>query len=91
VKSKKDNNQDSIVRIFEQFGFTVIDTHWSRGRLLDIIVYKRYGEVWFVEIKNGLKKLTDCEADFIMVHTARCVVIRSEEEAIKFCQDLLIG
>lgn len=86
---KKDKNHCDVMRVFQQFGFDCIDTSWSRGRLLDFIAVKRYGECWFVEVKDGKKKTTEMEDKFIRLHQ-RSVVIRSIEEAEKFCREVTL-
>ncbi len=82
---KKDLTHNPIAAILEQAGFTVIDTSWSQGRLLDMIIYKRYGDVWFIEAKTGNKKLTDSEVLFVARHADRCVTLKSEADAIAWC------
>lgn len=86
---KKDANHNLIADVFMQAGWYVIDTSWSKGKLLDLIVYKRKGQFWFVEVKVGNKPLTDAEKKFIQDNSFRCVVIRSVDEAIKFVQNAL--
>lgn len=80
----KDTNHNSIAKLFMQFGWIVIDTSWSRGKLLDFFAYKVFGDFYFVEIKNGNKKLTDCEVDFIRQHPERSIVLTSIEAAQKW-------
>lgn len=81
---KKDNNHNTIAKLFQQYGYIVIDTSWSRGKLLDFIAYKRTGEVEFVEVKNGKKTLTGDEEKFIRNHSERSVVLRSVDDAKDF-------
>lgn len=84
---KKDHNHNLISDIFKSFGWTVIDTSWSRGRLLDIIIYKSRREFWFVEIKNGKKTLTPAEVWFFNKHMERSILMRSAEEAKSWCEN----
>lgn len=81
---KKDLNHDEIEGLFNQFGWITVDTSWSKGKLLDFIAYKIYGDFWFVEVKNGNKPLTKDEIKFFHKHSERSVLIRSTDEAIKF-------
>jgi len=82
MKYKKDTNHNAIAYLFQSYGYIVIDTSWSRGKLLDFIAYKRTGEVWFVEVKNGAKKkLTDDEMLFFSNHPERSISIHSTDEA----------
>jgi hypothetical protein len=87
--AKKDVNHDRISGIFQLCGCVVIDTSACHGSLLDIIVYGPFTrEFYFVEIKNGNGKLTKFEKEFIEKHKSNSVIIRSDEEAINFCQKI---
>jgi hypothetical protein len=52
--------------------------------LLDFIAYKPDSQFWFIEVKNGNKKLTKEENTFFIKHAERSVVIRSLDDAIAF-------
>jgi hypothetical protein len=83
---RKDTFHNRIAAILIQAGWTVIDTSWSRGRLLDMIIYKpRQKEFWFVEIKTGNRPLTDKEKDFTAQHWQRCVVFNGIDAAMVWC------
>lgn len=84
IAHRKDINHDEIARMFIQASWHVIDTSWSEGKLLDMIIYKDCGDVYFVEVKNGNKKLTMSEAEFISKHNKRHIVIKCKEDAVKF-------
>jgi hypothetical protein len=83
---KKDANHEQIADIYRWYCPVVIDTSWSRGRLLDLIVIDKNDKVRFVEIKNGNEKLTKSEKKFIEKYGMHCRVIRSLNEALKDAQ-----
>lgn len=81
---RKDENHNSIENLFRSFGYITIDTSTCHGDLLDFIAYKLSGEFWFVEVKNGNKRLTTNEHVFFRQHPEKSVIIRSENEALIF-------
>lgn len=81
---KKDTNHNLIANLFRQYGYIVIDTSWSRGKLLDFIAYKLHGELWFIEVKNGNKKLTEDECCFIGKHKEKSILLNSIDATKKF-------
>jgi hypothetical protein len=84
--SKKDTIHNDCAGIFLAFGWTVIDTSASKGKLLDMIIYKSRKEFWFVEIKSGNKKLTFEESKFFSRHMDRCVLVKSVKDAETWCR-----
>jgi Holliday junction resolvase len=80
MRLKKDNNHNEIEKQWEAYGWITIDTSGSRGKLLDFIAYKRSGEVYFVEVKNGNATPTKCEKKFIAKHPERSVVVHNVKE-----------
>ena len=88
---KKDDNHDFIKKEFQKLGFTWIDTHWSRGLLLDGIAILR-GKCRFIEIKNkGKHSLTDDEIKFISAHNGLCEVVWSSEQVVSIYNRMLNG
>lgn len=80
---KKDRNHNNIADQWKRFGWIVIDTSWSRGKMLDFIAYKlNESGVYFIEVKDGKKPLTDDEKKFIEKHPERSIVVRSAEESM---------
>jgi Holliday junction resolvase-like predicted endonuclease len=85
IQYKKDLYHNRIAAILIQAGWSVIDTSWSRGRLLDMIACKpRQRVAWFIEVKTGNKPFTPDESKFIDAHREQCAVIRSVEAAMIF-------
>lgn len=85
IACRKDLYHNRIAAILIQAGWDVIDTSWSRGKLLDMIACKpRQHIAFFIEVKTGNKQLTTDEENFIGSHREQCVVIRSVEQAINF-------
>ena len=81
---RHDDNHKAIAKAFQDCGWTVTDTSWSRGRLLDMIVERRKDEMYYIEVKNGPKyELTDREKEFIPLHPGRCLIIWSVEQVKK--------
>jgi Holliday junction resolvase len=82
--AKVDDNHNDIKRAFERLGFDVIDTHNSRGTLLDLIVTLQKKTV-FVEIKSKKKySLTEAEKKFIFIDhpTLWTAIICNETQVI---------
>jgi hypothetical protein len=83
---KRDNNHDTIAALFRAYGYIVIDTSWSRGKLLDFIAYRpcNASDLWFVEVKSKYGKITPDEEKFIAAHPERSVVLHNENETELF-------
>jgi Holliday junction resolvase-like predicted endonuclease len=83
---KKDNNHAAIAALFSSYGYTIIDTSWSRGKMLDFIAYRPHNgsDLWFVEVKSKYNKLTPDEEKFIAANKERSVVLHNKTETICF-------
>jgi hypothetical protein len=87
---KKDRSHDSRIAEMRTLGLDVIDTSWSRGKLLDCIVRHRgTGRAMYVEIKNSIKgKLTPDETAFVNARPEACRVVASQADALALWAEL---
>jgi len=81
---RKDDNHKSIAEAFRRCGWIVTDTSWSRGRLLDMIIDRRKGEHYYVEVKKNDKSImTTLEMKFIHEHPGLCKLVWSIEQVLE--------
>jgi hypothetical protein len=81
---KHDDNHRIIADAFRRCGWIVTDTSWSRGRLLDLIIDRRKGEHYYVEIKKSSKSIyTKMELAFIQSHPGLCITVWSVEQVLE--------
>ena len=86
--NRKDCFHNRIAAILIQAGWNVIDTSFSRGKLLDMIACKpRQHIAFFIEVKTDNAPLTDSEREFIAKHREQCVIIRNIEQAINWVSE----
>ena len=87
---KKDLSHRARVNEMRTLGLDVIDTSWSRGKLLDCIVRHRgTGRAMYVEIKNSSKgKLTPDETAFINARPEACRVVASQADVLAVWAEL---
>lgn len=83
-----DQNQGEIVKVLRKMGASVqIISEVGKG-CPDIICGYR-GVNYLIEIKNGNKKLTECEQEFFDNWKGQATIIRSLDEAIAYLENLI--
>ncbi len=84
IKNKRDTNEAAIFRIIRAHGFTI----YPIDKPADALCGFR-GVTFLVEIKNGRKApLTDAQKKFLKTWEGQHVILCSEDEAIRWCQDI---
>jgi hypothetical protein len=83
IIAKKDKNHKHIADTLRRCGWIVLDTSWSRGKLLDLIAYRPGPNVRFIEVKGKGKNITDCEREFILDHPECSRVVHDDDEAMR--------
>lgn len=83
-----DQNQTEIVKVLRKMGASVqIISEVGKG--CPDIIAGFHGVNYLIEIKNGNKKLTECEQQFFDNWKGQAIIIRSLDEAITYLQSLI--
>jgi len=87
-QGRRDSNHRSIVNLFRSFpGITVADTAALGNGFPDIVV--GFGnKSHLIEIKDGNKKLTPEENEFVNSWSGDYTIIRNEKQVIDFLQKI---
>jgi hypothetical protein len=87
-QGRRDSNHKSIVNLFRNFpGVTVADTAALGNGFPDIVVGFR-NKSYLIEIKDGNKKLTPEENEFVNSWCGDYTIIRNEQQVINFLQNI---
>ena len=87
-QGRRDDNHKKLVKLFRSYpGITVADTAALGNGFPDCVIgFKRRS--YLVEIKDGNKKLTKEENEFVLAWSGDYTIIRNEDDAFAFIKKI---